>query len=376
MYMVKSPLSQVNRKKILFYSQVIWDDVWQRPQEFAMGASEYADVYYFSPVPWHRYLRVHKNRLSPYRKVNDHLYVYSPRILPGHYRLPPVKKMNELFLYHRIRQLHREQQFDLFMTNSPFVGFLLELFTDIPVIYDVIDDFIRFSWAPGSGESEEKKLFKAATLCFTGTRTLYERKKEFHDDIHFIPCGVHFDKFNRTMGTLPRDLKELPRPIIGYFGTISDRLDKKLIAELADYFSSASLVFIGPVQSSFGPLIEKPNIHYLGLKPHDELPGYLQEFDLCILPFALDEGTKSINPVKLLEFLSGGKVVVSTPIPDIVYFYQGTVLLADDHGEFIQLVEQQLKNPDQKLVEQGINMARDRSWKAMVKEMLQRAGIL
>ncbi len=374
--MDKSPLSQVKRKKILVYSQVIWDDVWQRPQEFAMGASRYADVVYYAPVPWHRYLKVHKKRMKPFRKVRGNVHVYSPRILPGHYRCPAVKKINERFLHRHLKSLHRRYQFDLCITNSPFVSFFLDLFRDIPVIYDVIDDFIRFSWAPASAPREEQLLFQEASLCFTGTRTLYERKKRFHNDIHFIPCGVHFEKFYQQKGEMPADLKDIPRPVIGYFGTISDRLNRNLIRKIADHFSNASIVLIGPVQSSFGSLIEKPNIHYVGLKPHDELPLYLKEFSVCILPFNMDEGTKSINPVKLLEFLSGGKIVVSTPIPDVVYFYKGIVFLAEKEQEFIEVLERQLQNPDEKRIQAGIELARRRSWKAMVEEMLRRAEIL
>lgn len=374
--MDKPPLSQVKRKKILLYSQVIWDDVWQRPQEFAVGASRYADVIYYSPVPWHRYYRIHKKRFAAFRQANPHLQVLSPRIMPGHYRFPPVKKANELFLYRHLRQLHKKHEFDLFFTNSPFVRYLLDIFKDTSIIYDVIDDFIQFSWAPASGEKEEKVLLQKASRCFTGTRTLYERKKHSHNNVSFIPCGVHFEKFNNPQSPCPDDLKDIARPIIGYFGTISDRLDKELITMIADRFPKCSLVFIGPIQASFGSLIKKSNIHYLGLKPHDVLPQYLKEFALCILPFALDEGTKSINPVKLLEFLSGEKIVISTPIPDIVHFYKGIVYLADNHQEFIDILNQQLEKPSRERIRKGVEMARNRSWEAMVKEMLRKAEIV
>lgn len=362
----------MKKTKIFFYSQVIWDDVWQRPQEFAVNGSKDAEIHFMAPVPYHRYMKVHKKGYQAVKMINPSLTVYSPLILPGHYRYPIMKAINEKILIRHIRKLHAKHQFDVFMTNSPFVKFILDKINFPTVVYDVIDDFIEFGWAPKSGRDEEQLLFQKAKVCFTGTNTLYKRKKQFHSDIEFIPCGVHAQKFAAAKGILPADLKSINKPYIGYYGTISDRLNKELIEQIARDIPEANIIMIGPIQNSYGTPVESPNIHYMGLKPHAELPEYLRAFDLCILPFQMDEATKSINPVKLLEFLSGGKIVVSTPIPDIVTFYSDIVFLTEDPSQFVEYVREQLHNPDQKRIQKGLEMAQNQSWANMAKRMLEK----
>ena len=357
--------------KIFFYSQVIWDDVWQRPQEFAINASKKVKITYFSPISLHRYVKVYRKiGVKLYKKINENLEVFSPIISPGYYRNPLIKKFNDFYLKYKVFKILKNDNYTHFFTNSPFIWTILKDI-NIPVIYDIIDDFVKFSWAPKGADKEEIFLFQKAKLCFTGTYTLYERKNVYHKNIHFIPCGVNFEKFYKPIGSVPQDIKKIPKPIIGYYGTISDRLNKEIIKMLSKEIPEANIVLIGPVQSSFGEIIKASNIHYLGLKPHDELPLYLKYFDVCILPFNLDEGTKSINPVKLLEYLSGGKIVISTPIPDIVRFYSDIVFIENSVTLFVKRVKEQLNNPDISRIKKGIEFAKNKSWIAMTNRMLE-----
>ena len=107
--------------------------------------------------------------------------------------------------------------------------------------------------------------------------------------------------------------------MLGYFGVIDERLDYELLARLADAFPNGSLVLVGPVvKVDPRELPQATNIHWLGPAAVRELPRYVKGFDVCLMPFALNEATEFINPTKTLEYMAAGKPIVSTAVPDVV----------------------------------------------------------
>ena len=99
------------------------------------------------------------------------------------------------------------------------------------------------------------------------------------------------------------------------------------------------IVMLGPViKIDPASLPQRPNIHYLGSKSYDELPGYVAGWDVALLPFARNEATRFISPTKTPEYMAAGKPVVSTSIRDVVrpYGQQGLVRIADQVPAFVQ----------------------------------------
>jgi UDP-galactopyranose mutase len=86
-------------------------------------------------------------------------------------------------------------------------------------------------------------------------------------------------------------------------------------------------------------LARRDNIHYLGMRSYEELPRYLAHFDAAILPFALNEATRFISPTKTLEYLAGGKPVISTPIKDVIDLYVDVVEIADTPDGFVHAIQ-------------------------------------
>ena len=84
-------------------------------------------------------------------------------------------------------------------------------------------------------------------------------------------------------------------------------------------------------------LPRRANIHYLGMKTYDELPGYLSGWDVALLPFARNDSTRFISPTKTPEYLAAGRPVVSTRVRDVVrpYGEQGLVAIADSADGFV-----------------------------------------
>jgi UDP-galactopyranose mutase len=359
---------------LVLFSQVPWCGVWQRPQEQAMGLAEYYRICYVSPLQIHEpMVRYNDWKACITMEKGQGITILSPLIFSGHYRSGLVRWLNQLVVVAYLRWVLRHEKSFILLTNSPFSDYLLSSLRISTMIYDIIDDFIAFEWAPGQGSQMEKRILKRADIVFTGTLTLYERKKGLRPDATFIPCGVRFDLFYRAYGTAPlaepEDIRGLPRPILGYMGTLSDRIDDSIIRALAERFRDASLVLIGPVHQSLADPPQAPNIHYLGLKKHEDLPAYLRHFTIALLPFRLTEAALAVNPVKTLEYLAAGCVVVSTTIPDVVRFYSDVVVVASSREDFIEKTALLLKTDNAERIRKGIERARSESWKDMIEKM-------
>jgi glycosyltransferase involved in cell wall biosynthesis len=191
--------------------------------------------------------------------------------------------------------------------------------------------------------------------------------------VHFFGCGVdvrHYAGARSAATQVPSDIAHLAHPVFGYFGVIDERIDYDLLTRLAASFPQASVVMIGPlakVQRSVLPSLK--NIHWLGQRPYADLPAYLKAFDVCLMPFALNEATQYINPTKTLEYMAAGKPIVSTAVPDVVHNFSPVVNVASSAGAFVNAVQRALASPDGRRIEEGIQRANDASWEAVVSAM-------
>ena len=168
---------------------------------------------------------------------------------------------------------------------------------------------------------------------------------------------------------VPADLRALPRPVIGYFGLIGDRIDVSIIETLADRHPEWSIALVGPVREEMCAVPVRPNILVTGQRDYDLLPGYLKGFDVAIIPYLLNETTMDLNPTKLLEYLAGGRPVVSTAMTDVVELFGDYVAIAHDSEEFLRLTERAVENPDQERIGRGVEFAGGFTWEAMTARM-------
>ena len=210
------------------------------------------------------------------------------------------------------------------------------------VVYDCMDELSNFKFAPERLRQLERDLVGLADLVVTGGYSLYEAKRGWHANIHPFPSSVdrtHFGKARALVeADAPADQAALPHPRLGFYGVIDERMDLKLIGELADAHPEWSIVMVGPVvKVDPVDLPTRPNIHYLGGKSYAELPSYLAGWDVALAPFAINESTRFISPTKTPEYLAGGKPVVSTGIVDVRRHYGEleAVCVADTHAAFI-----------------------------------------
>jgi glycosyltransferase involved in cell wall biosynthesis len=194
-----------------------------------------------------------------------------------------------------------------------------------------IDDEYSFSSVETPIGPDEMQILKGADQVFVTSRALLEKKGWVNANTSFIPNGVDYEAF-AAPATEPQDLARLPHPRIGYAGFLKDQLDWTLLLHLSARHPEWHFVFLGPMSPHLGTvdkvneLRTRSNVHFLEPKPTYLVPGYVQHFDACIMPYCQNDYTKYIYPLKLHEYLASGRPTVGTAIRSLEEFSDVVVL--------------------------------------------------
>jgi glycosyltransferase involved in cell wall biosynthesis len=253
---------------------------------------------------------------------------------------------------------------------TPMMERFIDAFRDPQaIVYDCMDELSNSTHAPRELSFCEQRLLARADVVFAGGYELGAKKMRFHSNVHVFGGGVDYDHFVRAhfLPCAP-DLCMIPSPRLGYIGVIDERLDYDLLQQLARADRNRSIVLVGPiVKVDPRQLPREPNLLYLGACEYERLPEYLSGFDACLMPFAMNDASRFINPTKTLEYLAAGRPVVSTPVPDVVRQFSDVVRIADS-ANFDSAVREVLAGtvPDRAT---GLRRAKDWSWEKVVAAM-------
>ncbi|MGN6391923.1 MAG: NAD(P)-binding protein [Gemmatimonadales bacterium] len=231
---------------------------------------------------------------------------------------------------------------------TPMAEPLLDAVDPALVVYDCMDELSLFQDAPPELVAREEALLRRADLVFTGGVSLYEAKRGRHARVFCFPSSVdarHFASARPSAPSLEPPIGQagLPRPRLGYFGVLDERLDLGVLAALAAAHPEWQIELVGPT-AKIDPAVlpQADNIHYRGQRPYEELPRFLAGWDVCLLPFAMNDATRFISPTKTLEYMAAERPIVSTPIADVVRSYGDIVYLADTPAAFVAACERAL----------------------------------
>jgi len=215
----------------------------------------------------------------------------------------------------------------------------------------------------GYGRERYIYSFIVAIVLFSvgGLFALYEAYHKYHE-IH--DAHGHFAQARRLRND-PPDQIGIPRPRLGFFGVIDERMDLDLIDGIAATRPDWHLVLLGPVvKIDPESLPRRPNLHYLGARHYQQLPDYLAGWDVALMPFARNDATRFISPTKTPEYMAAGVPVVSTSIRDVVrpYGQQGLVRIADEVPAFVQACADAMAENRSKRITQADAFLRQTSW--------------
>ncbi|MCX7745958.1 MAG: glycosyltransferase [Clostridia bacterium] len=249
----------------------------------------------------------------------------------------------------------------LWISYPPHVSQVGRIYNESLVVFDAIDEasgeFI--SWAKGLD-----LIVRKADILFTTSKKLFNYHEKLHNNVHLCPNGAdfpHFSKAQKLFSPMPKDLPKNGRPIIGYFGAIAPWIDWELLRYISSRNKDFNFVMIGPTYGKFIIPVKTNNIYYLGRKEYSELPSYLQYFDVCIIPFKITPMIESCNPIKMYEYLSSGKPVVSTNMPEAATL--GVVSIGRSKEEFNERINEELRfKRDKDRINARIDVAQNNSW--------------
>ncbi|KKM08856.1 hypothetical protein SY88_22420 [Clostridiales bacterium PH28_bin88] len=252
---------------------------------------------------------------------------------------------------------------------TPYIGRVGESL----VVFDAVDnwlDHVHYRGVKKQVADGYQAIRKQADIIFTVSQGLIKVFAGSRGTVHWIPNGVDMDFVQRAMTQpVPPDLRGLRRPVLGYVGTIQERIDTRLLGYLATQMPTATIALIGPALGSIRKVLARyANIRLLGLRHYREVPGYMRGFNVCLIPHVVNSATESMDPIKVYEYLALGKPVVTTRVAGARRM-QGLVYLASNPKEFYLGVVQALQEPSDR-VTRRILAARSHSWRQRVGQIM------
>lgn len=317
-----------------------------------------------------RALKKLKAATSPLSEPERNIFVLNPLAVPV-YGQQRIRDFNRQLLRFQVKRAMRQLGFkrSINFVFNPAAAVVAGALGEEQIIYYCVDEYAQFSGVSSTSLAElEQQLLRQSDLVIVSADRLYESKKNVNPRTVLIRHGVDFNHFRKALDpetVVPAEIRDLPRPVIGFFGLIADWVDLDLIAAVAKKFSSGSVVMLGKATTDTSVLEQIPNVHLLGRQSYESLPGYCKGFDVALMPFRINELTLNANPLKVREYLAAGLPVVSTAIPEVEVL--GLCRIGRDRDSFIHEVELALQDP-------GPSAARsdsmsDESWEARLDEL-------
>ena len=326
------------------------------------------------------------------KQVRDNLYVGAPWV-PLHDRLaahvPLLPRLNQYVLRHYIRNaLKRLSMRTDRLATWVFHPYQLSYLDIVPSAltmyecYDAYDEFASVAHNPREQQhirDMEQALMGRASLVLTTGRNLYEARRVRHPNVRLVPNGVSFEHFaTATAQPEPEDMQSIPKPILGFVGNVNEQIDYPLVTWLARRHPDWSFVVIGRYdglaslrrRADFKEWMALPNVHRLGWKDFADLPRYVANFQVGLIPFVISALTRQGYPLKLHEYLACGLPVVSTDMEEVRPFAD-VARVAGTYEDFERGIESSLHETSPALRERRVAVASAHSWSARAQDILR-----
>jgi len=373
---------------IVCLSSQDWDDLWTRKQRFMQRLARQGNrVLYVetqASLVSVGLLRADLGRAGRWRAgprpVEANLHVATlPLVWPGFQMSLAVNAVNNALLAPLLRRWARRLRFDqpVLWTYNPYSESLVGRLGERLAIYDCVDDF---SSARGLVrrtvvQTLEARLIEKVRAVIVTHENLYLAKRARARAIHLIPNGVeveHFQAAARPDTRVAPELQAIPRPVIGFIGSLQYWIDFDLLRFLAQARPRWSFVLVGPVGrlAKVAKLRGLANVHLLGRRPYAALPSYFRAFDVCLNPYVVDDLARHCSPLKLYEYLASGKPVVSVDMPEARKF-ERVVGIGRTYADVLARLEEALAGPadDDRPTQARMAAVAPHSWECRFREL-------
>jgi len=314
--------------------------------------------------------------LAPPRHV-DGLDVLSPLVLPLH-SIRAARALNAHLLPALVGRAARRLGLErpILWAYVPQAELLIERLDPALVIYHCVDDISAHALIDtDSFRAAEDRFAARADLVLASAPALARRMRTLSGNVLEAPNVADTELFAQALKDGPTDaaLAALPHPRIVFTGAISEvKLDMALLGELARMRPGWSFALVGPVgagdpHTDISSLAAEPNVHLLGMRGYGELPAVLRGADAGLIPYARNELTESIFPMKVYEYLAAGLPVIATPLPALEGLTD--VACAPDARGIAALLDEALAADTPALRAERSERARGHSWDARIAEI-------
>jgi teichuronic acid biosynthesis glycosyltransferase TuaH len=390
---------------IIFLALPRWDGPYSSTAySLAKALSKYARVFYVDNPFTIKDVLVHsrsaqvalrKNALwrgkdiflRPDKHHRD-LVVVTPRVtLPINW-LPPGRlydafsRINDQAISIAIRetcQSYNIKRYVLINSFNPLIGRFLNLkLKPLLTVYQSVDDISQSAYVNKHGQRLEEEAIRKADFTIVTSSELKRLKSSLSEDVFLLPNAANTALFNTAVTeTLekPKELKAIAadKKVICYTGNICHRLDYELLTKVATQHPDKILLMVGPFASDeykSSGLASLPNVMFAGRKVIDELPPYLKYSHCCIIPFRCNQLTRSIYPLKINEYLSAGKPVVSTNFSSDIQSFQRVAHITENHQQFVSAIDTAINEDSIEYVQNRVNFSSCNTWEARARDFI------
>lgn len=360
------------------------DSVLRRQvEELASRCEPGRTLFIFVPsIPWDVHLFQRPQHLARQLAREGHLVVYDcsglPQDIDG-----LVEREPNLFLF-RGDVEHLADLPDPVLWTFTYNYSMRDLYPHkCRVVYDWIDDLSVFPYDQKMLERNHRRALREATVVVSVARKLHDVALRSRVDALYLPNAVEYDRFaNPKSATLTdRVLNELlaeGKPIAGYYGALASWFDCALLESVAARRPDWNFLLIGPDYDGSLPghsLLRKPNVRWVGPRPYEELPTYLRAMTCAMIPFKINDITLATSPLKLYEYMAGGKPVITTAMPECmahpeVHIVESTL----EFARALDRVEAEAADPVKR--DRNRTTARSNSWTARTQTVMNRLQAL
>ncbi len=371
--------AQAGLRDYLFFGVIDWHFRHQRPQQLALATARSGRRVFYVSVNFveGEQTGFALERLAPdlpiyqiFLQVRGPLNVYT--MTPSPEQLRQLKGgLRDLWLGAGIESA-------VSVIQHPFWKVLGGAFPAGRTVYDCMDHHAGFSNTAAEHAQIERQLLARSDLTIVTSDYLEAFARPLARRVAMVRNAGDYAHFNQAVA-LRADRAQAPaRRVIGYYGAIAEWFDVELMDELARRLPDCGLVLIGDDSAGVGSALRHhPHLRMLGEKPYAELPRWLAGFDVCLIPFRINELTLATNPVKVYEYLSAGTPVVSADLPELRQFGD-LVYRASGVEAFVAAVQQALDEAAEPgaqlaLQERRMAFAREQTWEHRAQKFIEAA---
>ena len=331
-------------------------------------------------------IKIIKGELPDMEQINKNMWSFYPRTVLESINQLPFDKLfdfinkinNKRFAKEIKRALNKLNFKDIIIFNDTdmFRSFYLkEMIGAKTYVYYTRDNMIAVDYWKTQGIRIEAALMAKADLVVANSTYLADLARKFNPRTYYVGQGCDVSLFDKKLiKSIPEDIRNIKKPLIGYIGVLYTlRLDTEVLVHIAKSRPEWSLVLVGPEDEGFknSELHQIENVHFLGRKKMEELPAYLNAFDVALNPQKLNEVTRGNYPRKIDEYLAMGKPSVATKT-EAMEVFKDYVYLAKNKEEYVTLIEKALKENSPEMEKKREKLARSHTWEANAAEIYKR----